>query len=200
MRVVAPKVRSVTAPKARIVAVAGPSGVGKDSLIRGLVAADPSMVWMRRVVTRPADPTEPFVSATEAEFDAMLPQFALHWGAHGLRYGVPRAEVAALARGRTGLVNLSRGVIGDAARVLPNLAVLSVTAPAAVLAERLAGRGREGATGIAARLARPALELPEGLPALTLDNGGTLERSVAVARAWLAQMPARVPSGKSSTR
>ena len=175
---------------ARALAIVGPSGVGKDSLIRALIEADPSMIWLRRVVTRPADPTEPLVAATNVEFDAMLPAFALHWVAHGLRYGVPRAAVAALAPGETGLVNLSRSVLGEAARVLPRLAAISVTAPAEVLARRLAGRGREDASEIAARLARPVTPMPDGLPVLMLDNGGTLEASVEQARAWLAQVPA----------
>ena len=174
----------------RTLAIVGPSGVGKDSLIRALAAAEPRMVWLRRVVTRPADPTEPFVPATDEAFDAMIPNFVLHWAAHGLRYGVPRSEIAALGAGETGLVNLSRGVLGRAAEVLPRLAVLSVTAPASVLAERLSRRGRETRADIAARLARPTPPVPQGLPVLDLDNGGTLERSVVATRAWLAQVPA----------
>ena len=175
---------------ARTLAVVGPSGVGKDSLIRSLVAADTRMVWLRRVVTRPADPTEPFVPATDEAFDAMIPDFALHWGAHGLRYGVPRSQIAALGPGETGVVNLSRGVLGRAAGALPRLAVLSVTAPASVLAERLSARGRETRADIAARLARPAPPVPEGLPVLILDNGGPLEGSVQEACRWLAQVAA----------
>ena len=176
----------------RVVAVIGPSGVGKDSLIRGLVSADPAMVWLRRVVTRPADPTEPFQPATDAGFDAMEMDaaFALTWGAHGLRYGVPRTEVAAIAPDRTGLVNLSRCVLGRAVDVLPRLIVLSVTAPPEVLARRLAGRGREDAEEIARRLARPDPVLPPGLPVLDVDNSGSLDSSVAVARDWLAQVSA----------
>lgn len=176
---------------ARIVAVVGPSGVGKDSLIRALVAADIAMVWMRRVVTRPADPTEPFVPVDGTTFDAMEAKqaFALSWRAHGLRYGIPQAEVAALGPGQTGLVNLSRGVLGDAAKVLPRLSVLSVTAPAEVLARRLSDRGRESAGAVAARLDRPAPAFSEVLPMFVVDNGGTLEDAVASARNWLGQAP-----------
>ena len=175
---------------ARTLAAVGPSGVGKDTLIRALVATDPRMVWLRRVVTRPADPTEPFVPATDEAFDATIAGFAPRWRAHGLRYGVPRAQIAALGPGETGVVNLSRGVLARAAGTLPRLAVLSVTAPASVLVERLAARGRETRADIAARLARPAPPVPQGLPALILDNGGPLERSVEEARRWLAQVAA----------
>ncbi len=176
----------------RIVAVVGPSGVGKDSLIAALAAADPAMRPLRRDVTRAANGTEPFRSVTDAEFDDLEAgnAFALAWGAHGLRYGVRRAEIAALAPGETGLVNLSRGMLARAAEVLPWLAVLSVTAPADVLAARLASRGREDAPAIAARLARRVPTIPEGSPVLELDNGGALDATVAAARRWLAQVPA----------
>ena len=165
-------------------------GWARDTLIRALVATDPRMVWLRRVATRPADPTEPFAPATDKAFDATIAGFALHWGAHGLRYGVPRAQIAALRPGETGVVNLSRGVLRRAAGTLPRLAVLSVTAPASVLVERLAARGWETRADIAARLARPAPPVPQGLPALILDNGGPPERSVEEARRWLAQVAA----------
>ncbi len=163
----------------RVVAIVGPSGVGKDSLIAAL-AARPGMRALRRVVTRPADPSEPFHPATEAEFDAMVraDAFALHWSAHGLRYGVPLSEVEALAAGDTGLLNLSRAVLARAARVLPGFAVLQVTAPRDVLARRLAGRGRECEAEIRTRLARSGPALPEGVDAISVDNGGTLDQAV----------------------
>ena len=65
----------------------GPSGVGKDSLIAALAAADPRLVSLRRAITRPADATEPFRPVTDAQFDAMAATgaFVLAWGAHGLR-------------------------------------------------------------------------------------------------------------------
>lgn len=178
------------AARPRVVAIVGPSGVGKDSLIAALASADPAMRPLRRVVTRPADGTEPFVSATRDQFDAMEAQgdFVLSWDAHGLQYGVPRSEVDALAAGETGLVNLSRGVLSLAQPALPRLAVLSVTAPAAVLARRLSARGREDEDDIAARLARPAPDMPAGLPVLAVNNGGALDTTVRVALEWLTSI------------
>ncbi len=171
----------------RVVGVVGPSGVGKDSLIAGL-AAQAGMRALRRVVTRPADPTEPFLPATDAEFDAMVREraFALYWSAHGLQYGIPRAQVDTLMPGETGLVNLSRTVLRDASLVLPRFGVLQVTAPDNIVARRLAGRGRESAGEIAARLARPCHPLPEGLEVVTVDNGGTLDQAVRDAVAALS--------------
>ncbi|MEM8849575.1 MAG: phosphonate metabolism protein/1,5-bisphosphokinase (PRPP-forming) PhnN [Pseudomonadota bacterium] len=176
----------------RLAAIVGPSGVGKDSLIAGLAAADARLRPLRRVITRPADDTEPFVSASNAQFDAQLAEgaFLLHWGAHGLRYGVPRAELVALAPDQTGLVNLSRSVLGQAAASVPSLLVLSVTAPPHVLARRLAGRGRETGQQIAARLDRPRPAPPPGVVVVPIDNGGSLDQAVGSALAALAE---RVP-------
>ncbi|MEM7645128.1 MAG: phosphonate metabolism protein/1,5-bisphosphokinase (PRPP-forming) PhnN [Pseudomonadota bacterium] len=176
----------MTAP--RLAAVVGPSGVGKDSLIAALTAANPRLRPLRRVITRPADDTEPFQSATEAQFDTMLADdaFLLHWSAHGLRYGIPRAGIDVLSPGETGLANLSRGVLDQAARAVPSLVVLSVTAPAEVLARRLAGRGRECEAQIAARLARLRPAPPRTARVVQIDNGGPLDRAVDLALSALS--------------
>src|SRR5487761_2171053 len=79
--------------------------------------------------------------------------FALRWRAHGLDYGIPEDIEDDLARGRIVIANVSRAVIADAAARFP-VRVIAVTAPAAILAARLAGRGRETEADIAARLAR----------------------------------------------
>ena len=173
----------------RLVAIVGPSGVGKDSLIAGLAAADPRLRPLQRVITRPADGTEPFRSVTPDEFEALSTRdaFLLHWDAHGLRYGIPCAEVAALTAQETGLVNLSRGVLDQAARLIPDLVVLSVTAPAEVLAARLSQRGRESMANIAARLSRARPAPPTGLKVVTVDNGGDLDQAVGAALAALSE-------------
>ena len=81
----------------RIYTIVGPSGVGKDTLMDA-VCTDPDILRIRRAITR--DPNaggEDFTGLTEAEFEtrARNGDFILHWRAHGLRYGVPRAAVDA---------------------------------------------------------------------------------------------------------
>ena len=76
----------------RLFFVVGPSGAGKDTLLSGAIAADPALHWVRRVITRPESAGgEPFEGVSAPEFAARLARgdFALHWDAHGLRYGVP---------------------------------------------------------------------------------------------------------------
>ena len=162
-----------------IVAVVGPSGAGKDTLIAGALQARPDLRLVRRVITRPTGAGgEDFDGVTEAEFAARLARgdFALHWQAHGLRYGIPRDQVA--GPGHV-LFNGSRAALPAAKRVFPGLRVIVVTAPDAVLAARLAARGREAEADIRARLARAAFALPEGIEAVTVMNDGTPEQGVA---------------------
>jgi phosphonate metabolism protein PhnN/1,5-bisphosphokinase (PRPP-forming) len=116
----------------------------------------------------------------ETEFAARLArgEFALHWQAHGLHYGVPSVELAPLAQGRDVMVNGSRAALAEAQAAFPALTVLHITAPLDVLADRLAARGRETRADIAARLARAAQSLPEGLPVLEVLNDATPEAGI----------------------
>lgn len=166
----------------RFIAVVGPSGVGKDSVMAALVARDPRFVLARRVITRPADAGgEDHVAATMEQFETLEQAggFALSWRAHGLAYGIPRTVGQQLEQGCDVLANLSRAVLPVAQQRFDRFAVLSLTAPAEVLARRLARRGRESEAEIAARLGRRGPNLPEGLPVIAVDNSGSLEQTVA---------------------
>lgn len=160
-----------------LVAVVGPSGAGKDTLMALACAADPRIRAARRVITRPADAGgEDFDGVTEAEFAARLPEFALHWRAHGLGYGIPAAELAGPG---TVLFNASRAVLVKAAARYPGLRVVVVTAPAQVLAARLADRGRESGADQAARLARADFALPDGLDVTVVQNDASPAEGLA---------------------
>lgn len=162
------------------VAVVGPSGVGKDSLIgfaRERLQAGGGVTFVRRVVTRSADGgSEDHDSLDEAAFAEAeaAGEFALSWAAHGLRYGLPVALEADLAAGRVVVANLSRGMIPALLARCPDALVVAVTADRAVIAQRLASRGRETAASIRQRLDRSG---GDGLPArmVRLDNSGALE-------------------------
>lgn len=176
------------AARGRLIAVVGPSGVGKDSVMRGLHAREPRLHLVRRVITRPPDQGgEAYQSVSVATFNAMVARgaFAAHWGAHGLYYGIPQSVQAELARGRDCLANFSRRALAAAGRAFPGLVVLHVTAPPEILAARLAARGRETPAQIAARLAEGQKPLPAGLHVLTVPNDTALEHTIARALALL---------------
>lgn len=166
----------------RVFLVVGPSGAGKDTLLAGAAAADPRLHWARRVITRPAVAGgEPFEGVTEDVFQARLQagQFALHWQAHGLFYGVPMTELTPLEGGRDVLINGSRAALHAALAAFPGLRVIQISAPLPVLADRLAARGRESHAAIVARLRRAHYALPEGIPAIEINNDATPEKGVA---------------------
>jgi ribose 1,5-bisphosphokinase len=171
-----------------IFAVVGPSGAGKDTLLAGAVAASPGLHWARRVVTRPAqEGGEPFEGVDAQAFARRLAagEFALHWQAHGLRYGISHDEL----RGDRVVFNGSRQAIGAAITALPGLRVVRITAPSRVLAERLAARGRESREEIEARLARASYDLPEGVEVIDVVNDATPE--IGVGRLLAALQPLR---------
>lgn len=167
----------------RFIAVVGPSGVGKDSVMEALIAAHPDFHRVKRAITRPATAGgEDFESVTRDEFEARRAAggFALWWTAHGLLYGIPASVCKTLALGVDVLANLSRAQLSQASEVFETLHVLHITARPEVLARRLAARGRETPDDIRARLARD-VPLPDGLRVTRIDNGGQLDDSVRAA-------------------
>lgn len=175
-------------------AIVGPSGAGKDTLldaVRAELAGDARFHFARRSVTRAATPGgEAHEPLLPEGFEAALAAggFALHWRAHGLAYGIRHAEAP---MDRVAVLSLSRAVLAEAARRRP-LRVIEVTAPAELLAARLAARGREDAASIAARLARE-MPLPSGLEVLRVVNDGTVKQGAARLRAALESVAAACP-------
>jgi ribose 1,5-bisphosphokinase len=172
----------------RLIAVVGPSGVGKDSVMRGLRGVMPGLHLVRRVITRAPDlGGEDYDAVSVAEFRDMAENgaFAVHWGAHGLFYGIPRTVMYHLNRGTDCLANFSRDALEQAARTFPNVTVLNITAEPETLATRLAARGRESEAEIAQRLARAEKPLPDGLEVIDLSNDGPLDHTIARALARL---------------
>lgn len=162
-----------------IVAIVGPSGAGKDTLIAGAMALRPDLRLVRRVITRPESAGgEDFEGITEAEFRRRKAAgvFALDWQAHGLSYGIPRAQT--LGPGPV-LFNGSRAALPAAIAVFPDLRVILVTAPDAILSARLAARGRETADDASARLARAGFALPQGISASVVMNDATPSEGIA---------------------
>jgi ribose 1,5-bisphosphokinase len=166
-----------------LVLVVGPSGAGKDTLInatRAAFAGDPRFVFPRRVVTRQAIAAlEDHDSVTPTEFAVQEANgaYALSWEAHGLRYGLPASIEADIAAGRVVVMNGSRAMVAAAKEKFAGTIALLVEASPAVRARRLAGRGRETAAEIEARLAR---EVGTPLPdAVRIDNSGDVGEGTA---------------------
>jgi ribose 1,5-bisphosphokinase len=143
----------------RFILVVGPSGAGKDTIIAGAKAArggDPSIVFPRRVVTRPASEAEDHDTLASAAFDGAVKDgaFAFWWEAHGLKYGIPRAADDNIRAGRVVVCNVSRAVVAEVRARYAHVEAVTITAPADVLAARLAGRSRGTDGSLAQRVDR----------------------------------------------
>lgn len=143
----------------RLILVVGPSGSGKDTIIAGakLACTDNStVVFPRRVVTRPASDAEDHYTLDDSAFDraVTIHAFAFWWQAHGLKYGIPRGIDDDIRAGRTIICNVSRGIIQDVREKYAEVDIVLITAPAAVLAARLAGRSRASDGSLEERLRR----------------------------------------------
>lgn len=165
----------------RMIVVVGPSGAGKDSLIDAakLRFGDHERVkFVRRTITRECDPdSEVHDSVEQAAFDQMQKdgQFAVHWEAHGLLYGIPLETLDQMDAGSVLIANGSRRALGLFQTAYAQLTIVNVTARPEVLAERLAARGREDASAIRNRLQREAGCEIEMSDAVDIDNSGALE-------------------------
>ncbi len=165
------------------VAVAGPSGVGKDTIInyaRGKLSADRRFVFVRRIITRTADAqSEDHDTLADAEFAAAAAagHFALLWQAHGLSYALPRSIDSDIAAGHVVVANISRQIIDDLKARYENFVLVVMSAHRDVIAQRLKARGRETDAEIVARLERIAVEDTVRYEAVRLENSGPREQA-----------------------
>jgi len=143
----------------RLVLVVGPSGAGKDTLLRLAQAAcsdDRNVVFPRRVVTRASSADEDNIAVSPDDFTRAREHgdFAVHWDAHGHSYALPVEINDDIRAGRAVVANVSRTVIAALRRAYANVVVVAITAPPDVLAQRLAARARHSDGNLAERLSR----------------------------------------------
>jgi ribose 1,5-bisphosphokinase len=163
----------------RLILVVGPSGAGKDTLL-GLVKTacsdDRRIVFPRRLITREASASEDNEEISAEAFQRAVAggEYAMHWEAHGHCYALSGAINDDIRAGRTVIANVSRAVIAAARRSYINVVVVLITAPADVLAARLAARARASDGQLAHRLAR-TVDGTAAVPDVTIVNSGSAE-------------------------
>jgi len=147
--------------------VAGPSGVGKGTVIARLRDLFPH-VWLSiSVTTRAPRPGEVdgthYHFLSDAQFDRLVARHGLlEWAEYGQnRYGTPAGPVRdAMAAGRPVLLELDLAGVRQARQRLPEAQTVLIAPPSfAELERRLAGRGTETPEAMARRLEAARIEL-----------------------------------------
>lgn len=148
--------------------VAAPSGAGKSTITRALLAAEPEASLSVSVTTRAPRPGEQdgvhYHFRDQAGFDAMVAEGAmLEWATvFGRSYGTPRAPVErALSAGRDVVFDIDWQGFRQLRAALPGdvVGVFVLPPSYAALEARLRGRGGDPAEEIARRMAAARSEI-----------------------------------------
>ena len=148
--------------------LSSPSGAGKTTLARGLLAADSNFTMSVSVTTRPPRPGEQdgvdYHFIDKARFDVLVANGALlEWAnVFGNHYGTPKLPVeAALAAGRDVLFDIDwQGTQQIRARMGADVVGVFILPPSArALEERLLKRRQDSREVVARRMAKAADEI-----------------------------------------
>jgi ribose 1,5-bisphosphokinase len=167
-----------------LVLVVGPSGAGKDSVIKGaqeVFIENRNVVFPRRVVTRPSDSNaEDHDVMSEMAYALAVAEgeFALWWRAHGLGYGIPISIEDDLKLGRVVVFNSSRTMVTEALTNYHNITVAEIEVSTDVLVERIVARGRETREDAVKRVARQVPAYPARAKLHRINNDRSLAEAV----------------------
>jgi guanylate kinase len=147
--------------------LSAPSGAGKTSIARGLLAARPDIGYSVSCTTRPPRPRERdgvdyyFLSNEEFLFRQAAGQFAESAQVHGNLYGTLRSEVErVLSSGRHVVMDIDVQGAAQFRKAFPEAVAIFVLPPSAfVLLERLRARGTENRAALARRMISALEEL-----------------------------------------
>jgi len=161
----------MTAPRGFLFIVSSPSGGGKTTLIRRLLARPPGEPLRFSVshTTRPQRSGETdgreyhFISAAECEKMARHGDFLEHNEVHGNFYGTAKSEVLPrLSAGEDVILDIDVQGARDIRAALPEaISIFIVPSSAAELERRLRARGLDGDDAIRKRLINAAKEVEE---------------------------------------
>lgn len=159
---------AATAPRrGRLYVIAAPSGTGKTSLVKALMARMPELAFSVSHTTRKPRPNEVggrdyhFVDADEFRRMIAAGEFLEHASVFDNYYGTGRGQVeAALGRGQDLLLEIDWQGARQVRERLPEVIDIFILPPSrATLENRLRGRGTDSPDVIARRLGDSVTEL-----------------------------------------
>ncbi len=169
----------------RLIVVVGPSGAGKDSILKAAqthFAQTPRVAFVRRIITRECDPaSEVHDSVSEVQFHQMQRsgEFSVWWHANDLHYALPASVNAEIANGKLLVANGSRGAVDDIRSKFKQLTIVNISVAEEVLAARLERRSRESTQQIQARLQRNKTMAPlQGPDVVTINNSEARDTAI----------------------
>ncbi|HXP05753.1 MAG TPA: guanylate kinase [Stellaceae bacterium] len=175
-----------------LLVLSSPSGAGKTTITRLLLARDSTLSLSVSVTTRPRRPSEidgrDYHFIAQAEFDRMVAHGELleHATVFGHSYGTPRAPIeAAIAAGRDIVTDIDwQGTQQISGSLRDDLVTIFVLPPSKeALESRLRTRAQDSNAVVAQRMAKSSEEMshwPEYAYVIVNDD---LDRSVADAQA-----------------
>jgi len=178
-----------------LLVLSSPSGAGKTTITRRLVADDPSLTLSVSVTTRPARDGEiegrDYHFIDRQRFDEMIARGELleHATVFGNGYGTPRAPIeAALSAGRDVVGDVDwQGTQQLAKSVSRDLVSVFVLPPSlAALGGRLRARAQDSTAVVASRMAKSAEEMSHWPEYDYVIVNDTIESAVAKVRAIVA--------------
>jgi phosphonate metabolism protein PhnN/1,5-bisphosphokinase (PRPP-forming) len=180
----------------RVLLVVGPSGSGKDTLLRSArkhFAGQDQLAFVRRYITRPPDHNEDnyYLDTTAFSLLSKAGFFLSTWQAHDNFYGIPGHVLGDKDGAAIVVCSISRSAVGDFERRFEQITTILVTAREDVLRQRLLRRGREDETAVQGRLAR-ACKAVAARDLIRFDNSADLEYSTAMFIELLESFSCRV--------
>jgi guanylate kinase len=179
---------------AKLFVITAPSGAGKTTLVRALMAHDASLAHSVSYTTRKPRPGEQdgrdYHFVTRAEFDRMLAAGAFLEQAEVFdnRYGTAKAQVEGfLGQGRNAILEIDWQGARQVRAAMPACVSVFILPPSrAALEHRLEGRGTDSAEVIARRLRDAKADLAHWAEAELVVVNDDFERALADLQAVVA--------------
>jgi guanylate kinase len=193
---------SAPPPPPLVAVISGPSGVGKDAVIRRLQEKRPDLHFVVTATSRPRRPGEvdgiDYFFVSREDFEAWIDggQLLEHAVVYGEYKGIPRRQVEeALARGTDVILRVDVQGAETMRRLLPGLITVFLVAESeAELVARLVDRKTESEERMAVRVATAREEMArvKEFDYVVVNKDGAMEDTVAQIESILIAEKARV--------